>query len=84
MPTYGYCIESTGEIVEVTHTMALTPVNWGELCLLCSLKPEEIPLETKVTKLLATTGITQTRCLQKADPARCLKSCDGICPSSGC
>lgn len=84
MPTYDYCIESTGEIIEVNHTPVLTPVNWGELCMLCSLEPEDIPLETKITKLLAATGVFKRRRAQNAAPHPCSHNCHGDCPEGGC
>ena len=82
MPTYDYRIEATGDVVEVKHTMALTPKTWGELCLLANLDPQEIPENSEVTKLLTTVGVVKSTTLKNADAPPCMSG--GGCPSGGC
>lgn len=82
MPTYDYRIEATGDVVEVKHTMALTPKTWGELCLLANLDQQEIPENSEVTKLLTTTGVVKSATLKNADAPPCMSG--GGCPSGGC
>ncbi|WP_067867537.1 regulator [Neptuniibacter marinus] len=82
MPTYDYRIEETGDIIEVTHTVALTPKNWEELCLLANIDPQGIPAKSLVTKLLAVTGMVKTSPKIKAKDLPCMSGKD--CPSGGC
>lgn len=82
MPTYDYRIDATGDVVEVKHTMALTPVNWGELCELANLDPQNIPLDSEVTKLLSAAGVVKSQTLKSSNAPPCKSG--GGCPSGGC
>lgn len=82
MPTYDYRIEATGDVVEVKHTMALTPRTWDELCELCNLDPSQFPLDSSVTKLLSSAGIVKNTALKNPTPPPCMTG--GGCPSGGC
>lgn len=80
MPTYVYSIEALGGVIEVQHTTALTPKNWGELCLLAKLDPLDIPESAEISKLISTTGIPKNA-FKKPLPAAC--NTDSDCPSCG-
>lgn len=82
MPTYDYRIEATGDVIEVKHTMALTPRTWEELCLLANLDPQGIPSDSAVTKLLSTAGIVKSATLKNPEAPPCMSG--GGCPSGGC
>ncbi len=82
MPTYDYRIEATGDVIEVKHTMALTPRNWGELCQLANIDPQSIPVETGVTKLLNSAGLVKSSTLKNPESPPCANG--GGCPSGGC
>ncbi|KXJ56087.1 MAG: regulator [Neptuniibacter sp. Phe_28] len=82
MPTYDYRIEATGDVIEVKHTMALTPKNWGELCQLANISLLNIPPESKATKLLTAAGIIKSHTLNTPDTRPCAHG--GDCPSGGC
>lgn len=80
MPTYVYRIEALGDVIEVQHTMALTPKNWGELCLLAKLDPLDIPENSEISKLISTTGIPKS-VLKKPVAAPCIPN--DSCPTCG-
>jgi len=82
MPTYDYKIEATGAVIEVKHSMAITPLNWGELCTLCNLDPQQIPEDSAVTKLLSATGVVKSTTLKNPETPPCMSN--GSCPSGGC
>ena len=82
MPSYDYRIEATGAVIEVKHTMALTPINWGELCALCDLDPQDIPADSAVTKLLSAAGVVKSKTLKNPEAPPCMSG--GGCPSGGC
>ncbi|MGH1462645.1 MAG: zinc ribbon domain-containing protein [Neptuniibacter sp.] len=82
MPSYDYRIEATGQVIEVKHTMAMTPVNWGELSLLCNLDPQEIPGDSAVTKLISAAGVVKSKTLKNPEAPPCMTG--GGCPGGGC
>ncbi|WP_286238314.1 zinc ribbon domain-containing protein [Neptuniibacter halophilus] len=82
MPTYDYRIEATGEVIEVRHTMALTPKTWEELCLLGNLQAQDIPPESPVTKLLTAAGVVKSSTLKNPEAPPCMSG--GGCPGGGC
>ncbi len=82
MPSYDYRIEATGDVIEVKHTMAMTPLNWGELCMLCNLDPQDIPADSAVTKLISAAGVVKSGTLKNPEAPPCMSG--GGCPSGGC
>lgn len=53
MPTYEYLCENNGRVVEVSHKMAESVKNWGELCRRADLPVGKTDPGAKVTKLMS-------------------------------
>jgi hypothetical protein len=69
MPTYDYRCEANNRIYEVKHSMSAKAETWYQLCELGSLDPENIPPESKVTRLIGGSNVVKSNALKNPEPA---------------
>lgn len=81
MPTYDYRCDTTGEVFEVRHPMALKLSTWADLCDVGDFDSGTIPADTPVTKLLSTGGVVSNKTLKNAEAPPCMTGagCPGRC-----
>jgi hypothetical protein len=79
MPTYDYRCESTGRVHEVSHPMALSVSNWGELCEVGRFPQGDTPMDSPVTKLLRTGGVVKSAAIKNPEAPPCMtgSGCSG-------
>lgn len=81
MPTYDYRCETTGEVFEVRHPMALKISTWADLCDIGNLDNATTPPDAPVTKLLTTGGVISNKTLKNPESPPCMSGggCPGRC-----
>jgi len=79
MPIYEYRREDNGKVFEVSHSMSLTVITWGELCKAAGIEPGDAAAETPVTKLLKTGGVVKSSALNNPEAPPCMsgRGCGG-------
>lgn len=78
MPTYDYRCETTGDVFEVKHPMALKLSTWADLCDVGGFNQGTTPSDAPITKLLTTGGVVSSRSLKKPEAPPCMSG--GGCP----
>jgi predicted nucleic acid-binding Zn ribbon protein len=85
MPTYDYLCPANGRTVEVSHKMAESVANWGELCRRAGIPLDGTPGNAKVERLITGGGV-----LTGGLGAQYERPCDTgpcgapVCGGSGC
>ncbi|WP_296057031.1 zinc ribbon domain-containing protein [uncultured Amphritea sp.] len=81
MPTYDYRCETTGEVFEVRHPMALKISTWSDLCDIGGFDTGTTPADAPVTKLLNTGGVISNKTLKNPEAPPCMSGggCPGRC-----
>lgn len=68
MPSYDYCCDANGRVVEARHPMNELLTTWGELCERAGLEPGDTPAATPVRKLISGSGVVRSASLGSAPP----------------
>lgn len=82
MPSYDYRCEANQEVYEVKHGISDRLETWAELCYVAGVDPGEIPLESKVTRLISGGGVVKSQSLKNPDAPPCMSG--GGCPGGSC
>ena len=77
MPVYDYRCETSGEIFEVRHPMAIKLSTWADLCDVGGFAPGETPANSPVSRVLTTGGVVSNKALKNQAPP-CMSG--GGCP----
>lgn len=83
MPTYEYRLASTGEVLEVKHSLHHTASTWGELSAIAELDPATHASDTAVERLIAGSGIVSSSALKNPEAPPCATG-QGCCGGGGC
>jgi hypothetical protein len=51
MPTYDYCCDTNGRVLEVNHRMSESLATWGELCARAGIDRGDTPIDAPVHRL---------------------------------
>lgn len=51
MPTYDYCCDTNGRVLEVSHRMSESLATWGELCTRAGIDNGDTPVDAPVHRL---------------------------------
>lgn len=80
MPTYDYCCDANGRIVEARHRISETLANWGELCEKAGIAPGDTPADAPVRRLATGGNIVSRSALKNPEPACGGGGCaSGVC-----
>ncbi len=71
MPSYDYCCEVTGEVIEVRHRMSEQVATWGELCALAGIETGATPPDAPVRKLITGGQVVRSSSLGDAAAPAC-------------
>lgn len=84
MPTYDYCCDTNGRVLEVNHRMSESLATWGELCARAGIDRGDTPMDAPVHRL-ATGGniISSTSQGSGSAPAPACSS-GACCPTGFC
>ncbi len=84
MPSYDYRCHANNRIYEARHSISEKAATWGELCQLADIDPEDIALETPVSRLISAAGVVNSGVLKNpelppcAQGERCLGGSCGV------
>jgi len=71
MPTYDYRCEYNGQVIEVTHRMNERASTWGELCAITGIESGNMPLNSRVEKLITGGQVVRSGSLGDNTPPPC-------------
>jgi hypothetical protein len=71
MPTYDYCCDANGQVIEVSHRMNEAVVTWGELCERLGMPPGDTPGDTPVKKLITGSHVVNSARLGSGQAPPC-------------